>query len=417
MRGGTADASASVDAAAAIDGGAGEVDATPQARTSIYVDDVTTFAVPRLTHTKIPYTTEISDELGEYDPGTSRFTPSFPGDYQVCAALHKAPYLPTLALNVFKNDDAATRSLFGFNRWVVTGCTTVRLVAGDFIDVRIYQDGEGSYTFEPNATWAWLTIHRVDASAFAYTDATFTAENAVFTTVRYGHEVFDDGGELDPSTSRFTAAAAGDVQVCASAAGSTYYPFELEAFIDGARVRGIGAGEAVGPGCHTLRLASGAILDVRATQSTGSQVTYAGDGTASWVSLAKRDLEVVATVGATFTVPTATFTRIPYSTEVLDDGGAYDPANARFTAPVAGDYEMCASLSKTSEVAFFFELHAYKNGAAEKGFALGIPRMSGCRVIRLAAGDTLEAYVNQPSGQTMTIEANPGWSYLTISKL
>jgi hypothetical protein len=408
-----------VDAGDTIDSGEPGPDAAPDAatlrRTAVYVEGVPGFAAPHLAPTKVPYSSEIVDELGEFDPVTHRFTAAAAGDYYVCASLYKGEYRPFLTLAVLKNE-GPSRWVFAFNAWTPSGCTTVRLAAGDFIDVRVGQDSGGAYAFTADSRWSWLSIHRVEGLAFAETSKEFSADSGAFAVVSYGREVFDDANELQGAANRFVPSVSGDYQVCASAGGRTWYTFELDTFVNGGRQRGFGNGAAITAGCKSTRLTAGDVLEVRAYQASGKTVMYAPDPTVSWISVARRKTVAAAAIAKTFGVVHDTMTKVAYSAESLDESGEYDPAVRRFTARHPGDYQVCASVAH-SVLTNPVELLTFKNGALDKGFALGTPIASGCRVVRLAAGEYVEVFAYQASGSTVSITADSYWSYLTIDRL
>src|SRR5882724_639558 len=57
-------------------------------KTAISLDSVDQFSAPSSAFTKVPFKTEVRDDLDEFDPAQSRFTASHPGDYQVCASIN-----------------------------------------------------------------------------------------------------------------------------------------------------------------------------------------------------------------------------------------------------------------------------------------------------------------------------------------
>jgi hypothetical protein len=124
----------------------------------------------------------------------------------------------------------------------------------------------------------------------------------------------------------------------------------------------------------------------------------------------------VAVAGVTpFPLTALTFIPVPYSTVQVDDLKEYSTANNRFTALVAGDYQVCASINLPSPAA---ELSLFVNGARTYAFArsstTGI--LEGCVVYRLNAADYMDVRVN-PYNPNGTVMSDGNWDWLTISRV
>jgi hypothetical protein len=113
-----------------------------------------------------------------------------------------------------------------------------------------------------------------------------------------------------------------------------------------------------------------------------------------------------------FDITSPNFFKVLYTNEVYDDLGEFDPANSRFTASHAGDFEVCASLLAPAN--YQFELDLFVNGAREKAIGGGITAATGCRVVRLAAGGTVEIWMHSEQGANATISNDPYWNWLSI---
>ncbi len=109
-----------------------------------------------------------------------------------------------------------------------------------------------------------------------------------------------------------------------------------------------------------------------------------------------------ATLGNDPALPAGTWTRIPFDGAALDDGGAFDAATGRFTAPVAGAYrfDAAATVRVTGAAPSDMGIALHRNGAAipatqagAAGLADGITGVATGAVLGLAAGDVVEVRV------------------------
>jgi hypothetical protein len=66
---------------------------------------------------------------------------------------------------------------------------------------------------------------------------TLSLSQGVFVAVPYSTKTFDNLGEYDTSTSRFTAKAAGDYELCSWVWAATGSNFELDLFVNGNRTK------------------------------------------------------------------------------------------------------------------------------------------------------------------------------------
>ncbi|KAA2237253.1 DUF2793 domain-containing protein [Salinarimonas soli] len=110
----------------------------------------------------------------------------------------------------------------------------------------------------------------------------------------------------------------------------------------------------------------------------------------------------LATIGGDPAVPAGAWTRIPYDLAALNDGGGFDPATGRFTAPAAGVYRIdaAATLKGTGAVPAAMEIALHRNAIAVTGTAAGaaglVDGVSGVAtgaVLALDAGDAVEARI------------------------
>ena len=384
--------------------------------TALGLDAITTFAVPPQTFTKVPYTTELYDDGDEYDTSTNRFTAKAAGDYEVCATL----YIVNVAfeLDVFIND--ARERAFAYGTTVAEGCHTVRLKAGDHVDVRVWHAEAASESVSNVPAWTALTIRKSPATVLATGTTAFSVPSSTFTLVPYDHDVYDDANTFDTTAHTFIAPQAGDFQICASIAGGNGPTLrtEMDLFVNNTRKVGFAHDLGSFIGCHTLRLAASDAVDVRIYQTQASSVSIPADSSWQWITVVPRTATVYEGNISSFTMAAGTFVKVPYTGEIYDENGEFDVSTSTFTAKTAGDYEVCASFD-IRIATFRTEIDVYKNGNREKGLAYTLGATGGhCRVLRLAANDQINIYAYQESGTSQTITVlDPLWDWFQVTKL
>jgi hypothetical protein len=112
------------------------------------------------------------------------------------------------------------------------------------------------------------------------------------------------------------------------------------------------------------------------------------------------------------TVPSATFTRIPYVRKLYDNWNQFDLPSNRFTSKYGGDYHVCASATSSNCA---FELDIALDGARERPFAIskwGVGQ--GCRNVMLAVGHSVEVQTWQNQVNPVSFDPNSAWNWLTI---
>jgi hypothetical protein len=411
------------------DGDAADGSAPSTGVTAVSLGDVSVFAAVASTFTKVPYVSELFDDRNEFDTTNSRFTAIDAGDYQVCASLLSAPDVThPFELDLYVNG-ARERALAGIGgKGFEQGCRVVRLAAGNYLEVWVYVEFAGpAVTFPSNPYWNWLTITKVSSTVAVRDISAFSAASTTFTKVPYVSEAYDDQNQFDTVNSRFTAAAAGDYQVCASLTSSPdlSHFFELDLYVNGVRENAF-AGEVAGGngfehGCRVVRLLAGNFVEVWVYQNSGAAMAFAPNTNWNWMTVAK----VAPTVSlddttGTLPVPTGTFTKVLYGSKLFDDQNQFDTATSRFTAADSGDYQICAALtSYPTAPSLGFELDLYINGArstALSGVGAG-GYQHGCRVVRLVAGNYVEVWVYQSSGATVSFSQNNVGNWLTATKV
>lgn len=117
-----------------------------------------------------------------------------------------------------------------------------------------------------------------------------------------------------------------------------------------------------------------------------------------------------------FALPASTFTKIPYLTETFDDQNEFDPTTSQFTATVAGDYLVCASITG---MPVGFEVDAYVGTTRTRPIVYDTVASAGtgCGVVRLAAAQTLDLRAYSTAGTGATINSNTLWDTLSISRM
>jgi hypothetical protein len=245
----------------------------------------------------------------------------------------------------------------------------------------------------------------------------FAAPSLVYTKVPFTTEARDDLDEFDLTQSRFTASHPGDYQVCAAvlASGNPALTLELDLYRNGGRERAFAYGIGVAEGCGGLHLGAGDTLEVRLSHNANSTQMFTVAPEWNWMTIDELPMLVSIDLAPSFQVTPGGFIQVPYTTELKDTRNEFDPDSHRFTASQAGDYQVCASLFVGTPVAF--ELDIYVNGGRERGIAANNGAVTGCRSVRLAAGDQIEIWMEQNTSAAVPISLDPAWDWLTIQQL
>lgn len=380
---------------------------------AVSVNSVNTFAAAANTFTKVIFKTENYDDRNEYDPTTGRFTAMHAGDYLVCTSV----YIPstTFELDLFKN--SARVRAFAYATGVAEGCQPIQLAAGDYIEVSLFNDS-ATVTVADSPLGIWLTINEIKMSVNAQVAGSTSVPSATFTKVPHTNELLDTANEFDAPQATFHPSQNGDYQFCSWLAwNSTTYGGEIDLYVDNTREDGVGDSRAACGGCRTLRLTTTNAVDVRMWQGTGGTVNVPEDNSWDWLTISKMPALVsVETIG-TLNVPSVTFTKIPYATELFDDDGRFDVGTSTFTAAAAGDYLFCAA-GDANPAAADVEFDLFKNGAREGAFVWGRNGITGCRVVRLAAADQIDVRIWHNNAGTVGFGGNGNlWWWFQASKI
>ena len=410
------------DGSADLIGYAGSDGPQTTAVTAISLDDINVFAAAAGTATLVPYIKKLYDDRNEYDTSTSRFTATDAGDYKICASLYSSTYAGSFRLRLYVNgSNVAGFGIDGNGNGFEHGCRVARLAAGDYVQVYVLQGSGAAVMFGQNTYWNWMTVAKISSTLDVSNITAFQAASGSFTVVPYATPRYDDKSQYDASTSKFTAAQAGDYELCASlnADTDTTHAFELDLFVNGAREDAFGGGGSfiAAQGCRTVRLAAGNYVQVEVYQSSGAPMAFAADSLTNWMTVAQMPSTLSLDNATTFTGAGSTFIKVPYGTELYDDLNQYSASMSRFTAAQAGDYQLCASMLGATA----FEMDLYINGTRENALAGGSGDSGfshGCRTVRLAAGDYVEIWADAASTTgTVTYSPNTYWDWLVVSKM
>lgn len=138
--------------------------------------------------------------------------------------------------------------------------------------------------------------------------------------------------------------------------------------------------------------------------------------------------QLISTVGSgaafrayrtvTQTITTAAHTKVQFNVESYDVASAFDSANSKFVAPVAGKYFFAAALhfdSGSWSAGDTIMLGIYKNGAMHSRVRLNpfsgasiLPTAAISDVLDLAAADYVEMYIYQNSGVSRDVSNTAG---------
>lgn len=122
------------------------------------------FTVGDFQFVRVPYDNVQFDALDEYDAASHQFVASAAGTYLVCASLFGVANSPpgNTELDLYVNE--VRGHAFAWNspaQSPLTGCASVRLQAGDVLDVRVLQDSTGPANYTLFAPFNWLEITKL----------------------------------------------------------------------------------------------------------------------------------------------------------------------------------------------------------------------------------------------------------------
>lgn len=238
----------------------------------------------------------------------------------------------------------------------------------------------------------------------------------------------DTHGAFNLSTDRFTAPSAGfysinsSLEFAANATGQR----AAQLYKNGSLFCEIGAHATVSAsftsrvfGATTLYLNAGDYLEIYAYQSSGGALNLCISGDDyTFLSISKVQGPALPVAGETVAcfawedsnqvnLPDGVFTKMEFNTVDFDTHNAYSTVNNRFTAPMAGIYELTSQIRLDGgSAANETECSIYKNGSefirTNKNVVAGGDGIIVQGLLRLNAGDYLEVFVENNSGGTRT---------------
>lgn len=266
-----------------------------------------------------------------------------------------------------------------------------------------------------------------------------TIPTSTQTLVNWEAKTYDTANAFDLSTDRFTAPFSGyyEIQVRISYTAAVAAVNAITLRKNGVAVSTMHRADTVdgnySQGADTIYLVAGDYIEIYVNQNTGADRSI--DGTAAgftYLNIAQvkgapngLDMRVMGarvTKSANQTIPTGTQTKVVWQTETYDTHGAFDNVtNNRFTAPVAGYYEVAAKLAYTASVSAVSRLSLYKNGVIycdlfRQDGADG-QYQGGTDVINLVAGDYLEIFTSQNSGADRDVDSTTTTTYASFTRV
>jgi hypothetical protein len=252
---------------------------------TVLVKSTAAIATANATFATIPYTSIIYDDASQFQIATNEFVAAHAGDFAFCAGKGVGTGVVAaidLAINGTREDE------IGLGENAVAGCRSLRLAAADKVSVQVAQNSGASKSLAADAGWDWLSVQPQAISVSETGIAGFSAAGPP-TVVPYLNELFDDHDEYDVNTSTFTAAAAGDYEVCASLAyDGDFAAYELDIYKNGTFDVGLSVGSTDLFGgtasCRIVRLAAGDRLQI---ETQGPSETLTNDAIRDWLEISK----------------------------------------------------------------------------------------------------------------------------------
>jgi hypothetical protein len=255
---------------------------------SASLDNIKAFTAETATFTKVPYSAALYNVDKQFDEQAGRYTAATPGDYRVCASLTSGAkdFELDLAISGSRENAFAVAS-----HGTASGCRTVRLAQGQFVEVWVRHETGAPMAFAPNQSKNWMTVDKLAA-----TDATlavsldnnsaFAAPPNTFTKVPYVNVLYDTQKQFSLQTNRFTTTTPRDYLVCASLA-SLAQDFELNLYVNGVREKAIAMSNiGVGQGCRAIRLKkAGDFVEVWVHQNSATPINFATNQFWNWMTI------------------------------------------------------------------------------------------------------------------------------------
>jgi hypothetical protein len=414
-------------------------------------------AIPNSTIVTLPLDTE------DYTNGIvwngADFVIPVAGYYQVNASVQLATMSsggPTLRLVINGSAGVGGLSIYGAASAASSATVNrvVKLAAGDLVHVGVSQVSGAANALNGGAASNWMNITKVPeqppagggviverpmSSRRKHAAAT-SLLNATITAIPFDTEDYTDGiawsapdaAFIVPTDGYYNVGAA--ITFAANATGGRSVYVYLDAV--SMAVAGTDATSAGARVATTIKALAGQKISVRAQQSSGSSLALGGGPGYNWVSVTKVPAayagSAVSTYGeqnyaasrrqaAAVSCTHATITPVPWDTEDFTDGIAF--AGGIFTVPVAGYYQVSAKVGWDSNATGYRRLRILQNGSsAGAGYNFVSPGASTptntlSRVLKCAAGDTIQTQIDQNSGSTLGTAAGVANSSIDIVKV
>ena len=155
------------------------------------------------------------------------------------------------------------------------------------------------------------------------------------------------------------------------------------------------------------------IIKANQLQDFGGNSIITSDGAGNLTTQKTNYPAFSARMNANQTIPTLTWTKANFNTEILDTDGKYDTSNYRFTPGVAGYYRVSAHGYLQANDGNFGRVAIYKNGS-EYNFSVNSYGFSNYQtqqiqvVMYLDSDDYVEAFFRQSSGSDKTLLGENG---------
>jgi hypothetical protein len=359
--------------------------------------------------TKVTFQTEEFDTNNNYDPSTSRFTPTVSGKYLIKATVNCSTALTAadaLFCSVYKNGASAKMgeiSTGNSTGWTSAEISLIIDMNGttDYVEIYASKIGAGTWTLYGGVNYTYfqaslLSTNTTHAGYLLSPNVGFSAHKGIVaqnipgsiqTKVDFGTIEYDTNSNYNISTSRFTPTVTGRYNVISSLVFDSH--LDQAAIIlmiykngivykEGSYVRESGTG-SVGAYVSAIVDMNGSTdyLEIyvysegaKATRGDARQCYFQSSLLAATAVYAKNMLTPNVGFSANKTVAQTgiaqnIITKVTFPTELYDTNSNYDTTNSIFTPTVAGKYLINASIYvSTSSDGSAHSITIYKNGVS-----------------------------------------------------